>query len=96
MHRTSYKPRPVVLIAPVGESQWMAMGLTTLTHFANGLPRVPVPDWHAVGLTRQAYLWAPSLVRISSLDIGRVIGLADAALMRSIEQYLKTYREPAG
>ncbi len=87
--RLDHKPRPVVLIAPRGESQWMVMGLTTNSHFANGEPRPLVTSWEKLGLQKPGYLWGNRLVAISTMDIHRVIGMADAELMRAIEQQLR-------
>ena len=70
----------------------MGMGLTTNHCFADGSPRVPVPNWQTVGLDKPAYLWAASLVPVSPVDIIAEIGMADAALMRAIEQHLKDGR----
>lgn len=75
------KARPVVLLRRMGAC-WLVMGLTTLPSFANGAPRVAVPNPAACGLTTQGYLWGMP-TKVCALDIGHHLGFSDPAL-RSI------------
>jgi hypothetical protein len=79
------KWRPMVLVRRVG-CHWMAAGLTSQAHFADGTPRVAViqPRW--AGLRRgESYLWGENLTRVATLDVGDHIGWAHPELVRQIE-----------
>lgn len=73
---TKGKARPAILIERVG-ARWAIMGLTTQSHFANGSPRIPVPNSTACGLGGHAsFLWGTP-TWVCALDIGDHIGYAD-------------------
>ena len=78
----SCKTRPAVLIRRIGGS-WLIAGLTTLPRFADGRARLSVPNPSKIGLSGPGYLWGKP-VRVSALDIERVIGFADDALVEQI------------
>ena len=78
----SSKTRPAILIRRIGGS-WLIAGLTTLPRYADGRARRPVPNPGPIGLSRPGYLWGRP-VRVSALDIERVIGFADSALVEQV------------
>lgn len=67
------KRRPCIVVERQQGQVWI-VGLTTETHFRNGLPRVPVPTLPHLGLTRRSHLWGDALTRVSALDIEDHIG----------------------
>lgn len=77
------KARPAILIKREG-ARWLIMGLTTRPLFANGHPRISVPNPTACGLSNRAsFLWGrPTWV--CALDIGDHIGHADDDLLALI------------
>lgn len=81
------KARPAVLLRRDG-SRWLVMGLTTRSNFADGRPRLAVPNSIACGLgVRESFLWGrPTWV--CALDIGDHIGKADDSLLALISHAL--------
>lgn len=77
------KVRPVVL-ALEEDGHWHVAGLTTNPRRQDGSPRLSIPDWKAVGLRRSGYLWGDRLHTVSKLDLERVLGHADEALVHAI------------
>jgi hypothetical protein len=78
--KTQSKARPAILLRRDG-AFWLVMGLTTLSTFANGTPRLPVPHPDRYGLDgRGSFFWGAT-TRICSLDVGDHVGFADAELM---------------
>lgn len=87
---SQFKPRPAVLVRP-HETGWWVAGLTTVSHYNDGSPRVPVPNPAAVGLRGRGFLWSGSLQRIAYADIDRdrLLGQADDALMQAIMENMQ-------
>jgi hypothetical protein len=78
------KIRPVVLVIDE-RNRWLYAGLTTQARRKmDGCARVPVPNWRAVGLRGPGYLWGDRLHAAGAIDLERVIGQADEALVRAI------------
>jgi hypothetical protein len=77
------KERPALLISG-DDHRWRVMGLTRKSHYKNGLSRMPIPDYVAVGLQRPGYLWGARLTRVDPADIGDYIGTADTGLLRAV------------
>ena len=81
---TRGKARPAVLLRRAG-ARWQVMGLTTRPCFANGKPRMAVPNPAACGLSgkRGSFLWGRP-TWICAQDVGDHIGHADDALLALI------------
>ena len=79
------KLRPVILIESSG-SQWQTMGLTTNSRYRDGSPRVPIPNYRAVGLSGPGWLWGDRLCRISAIDVDDHIGWVDEHLALEVIQ----------
>jgi hypothetical protein len=77
------KVRPVVLVFEEN-GHWRVAGLTTNPRRRDGSPRLGLSDWKAVGLRGPGYLWGDRLHAVSKLDLDRVVGHADEALVRAI------------
>lgn len=77
------KTRPFVLVRR-HEGHWSGMGLTTNPRYANGVPRVAIPDPTAVGLHRPGFLWGDRLTNVCVLDIQAIISVVDPALAESV------------
>lgn len=77
------KVRPVVLVCEEG-GHWLVAGLTTNPRLRDGRERLSVPDWQAVGLRGPGYLWGNRLHTVSKMDLERVVGHTDIALVRAI------------
>lgn len=77
------KNRPFVLVRRV-DGHWCGMGLTTSSHYANGAPRVAIPDPAAAGLRGPGFLWGDRLTNVSVLDIHVVIGNVDPSLAEAV------------
>lgn len=77
------KYRPFVLVRRRG-GHWCGMGLTTKPRYANGVPRVAIPDPLAVGLQRQGFLWGDRLTNVCVLDLRNVLGVVDTALAEAL------------
>jgi hypothetical protein len=88
--RTSIgKWRPMVLVRRVGAS-WMAVGLTSRSHYASGVARVAViqPRW--AGLRGgPSFIWGENLTRVDALDIGDHIGWAHPELLGQIKELVR-------
>ncbi len=80
---SKWKARPAILISRDG-ARWLVMGLTTLSHFADGTPRRGVPNPQSCGLgARESFFWGrPSWICV--LDIGDHIGNADIELLKTL------------
>ncbi len=77
---TRGKARPAILIKREG-ARWLVMGLTTRSHFANGTPRISIPNPTACGLRDEAsFLWGRA-TWVCTLDIGDHIGHAGDDLL---------------
>lgn len=77
------KVRPVVLVLEE-DGHWQVAGLTTNPRRRDGSARFSIPDWNAVGLCGPGYLWGNRLHTVSKLDLQRVVGHADEALVRAV------------
>jgi len=77
------KFRPALLVSG-DDHRWRVMGFTTKDHFEDGSPRVPIPDYAAIGLPSLGYFWGARLTRVDPADIGDFIGDADASLLRTL------------
>lgn len=77
------KIRPVVLVLEE-DGHWLVAGLTTNPRRRDGGPRLSIPDWNAVGLRGPGYLWGDRLHSVNKLDLDRLVGYADVALVRAI------------
>lgn len=77
------KARPLVLLSNRG-SLWRVAGLTTRDTYNDGIPRVSVPNAHAVGLNAPGYLWGEKLTSCCVLDIEKHLGWVDPDLARAI------------
>jgi hypothetical protein len=77
------KVRPAVLVERQG-GQWLAVGLTTKSTYANGAPRTPVPNYQSVGLKGPGFLWTGKLDHVSALDIVAHLGWIDRDLIEAI------------
>lgn len=77
------KLRPVVLVSSAG-SLWRAAGLTTLSAYRDGSPRVAIPNPSRVGLGGPGFLWGANLTDICALDIHKHLGWVDAELAHRI------------
>lgn len=77
------KCRPLVVIERHG-AQLVVVGLTSKSHTLSGHARIPVPDYVAVGLRRQGFLWGPRTDRVGILDVEAEIGWADDDLIEAI------------
>jgi hypothetical protein len=73
------KARPVVLVEPSGWA-WRTIGLTTRPRHHDGIPRVAIPNPHAVGLKFPGWLWSGKLCFTSGIDIQDHIGWVDMPL----------------
>lgn len=82
-HEGHGKERPVVLVRRVSTG-WYVAGLTTLARYADGQPRLPVPDHEAVGLAGAGYLWGGKLVFVPANEIRNRIGCATPPLVRAL------------
>lgn len=77
------KLRPFVLVRRSG-GHWVGMGLTTKPTYANGDPRVAIPDPTGVGLHRPGFLWGDRLTKVCVLDLRAIISVVDPALAEGV------------
>jgi hypothetical protein len=77
------KFRPALIVSG-DDHRWRVMGFTTKNHYEDGSPRVPIPDYAAIGLPGPGYFWGARLTRVDPADIGDYIGDADASLLRTL------------
>lgn len=86
---SSGKQRPMVLVRRVGAS-WMAVGLTSQAHHADGTARVAViqPRWAGLR-TGPSFIWGENLTRVSVLDVGGHIGWAHHQLIIQIQDVVR-------
>lgn len=77
------KNRPALVISG-NDRQWRVMGFTTKSHYEDGQPRTPIPNYSAIGLNGPGYFWGRRLTRVDTIDIGLYIGEADRALLASL------------
>ena len=83
------KWRPMVLVRRVG-GNWVAVGLTSQSRYADGTARVPVVEPRWAGLRQgPSYLWGQDLTRIAVLDVGNHIGWAHPGLVMQIEEVVR-------
>jgi len=82
------KSRPMVILRRDG-GQVRAVGLTTLSKFRDGTPRLPIPNPAAQGLRGPGYLWGERVTWIAVIDIENHLGWADLALVATIENYMR-------
>jgi hypothetical protein len=82
------KFRPGVLVEThlyFGQEYWWVMGLTTLTHYRDGVPRVPCPQQAQPSLgPDHTFLWGPDCARVPPSDMGAHIGWATNELIDAI------------
>lgn len=77
------KFRPALLVSG-DDHRWRVMGFTTKNQYDDGSPRVPIPDYAAIGLAGPGYFWGARLTRVDPADIGDYIGYADTSLLRTL------------
>lgn len=77
------KSRPVLLVSSTS-THWRVMGFTTKSMYESTEPRVPIPDWSSIGLTRPGYLWGDRLTRITIDSVNEFIGTADTRLGEAV------------
>jgi len=85
----SGKPRPAVLVASETRrgDGWLIMGLTTKPTFADGSPRVRIPNPRAIGLEGNGYLWGNTLTWVEARSVESHIGWADRALAFAVADH---------
>ena len=78
------KPRPAVLVESIHGS-WHVMGLTTLSHYAEGEPRVPCPPQdHPDFQPDRSWLWGPNLPAVPEGEIKYHVSWANDQLVDAI------------
>ncbi|MCA0308843.1 MAG: hypothetical protein LCH87_16040 [Actinobacteria bacterium] len=77
------KRRPFVLVHRVN-GHWRGMGLTTSSHYADGTPRIAIPNPASVGLHRAGYLWGDRPTSVCALDVDTLLGVVDASLAEAV------------
>ena len=81
------KPRPGLLLHPVGDSCWQAVGFTSQsTYKTTGKPRIAVFASARNGLRHDGFLWSPHPVTIPEAAIGKIIGVVDEHVAEVIAQ----------
>ncbi len=81
---TTGKARPALVIS-TDEGHADIVGFTTRRHYANGAPRISIPNPTALGLHKPGFLWKPGTTRISTWDIDDQIGWISPALWDVID-----------
>lgn len=82
--RVKPKPRPSV-IAVVKPDGWVLIaGLTSLSEFSDGTPRVAYHPSPRTGLTMAGYLWGGKLVAVPAPAVGKRLGCINEDLGRKV------------
>jgi len=87
------KERPCVFVSRNEGSAWL-LPLTSHQFYANGNPRIPLVNPFGLGLLRRGYLWTPSLIKSSIMDIFDHVGYVHRAAIQQIAELgLLNYEE---
>jgi hypothetical protein len=77
-----------VVIVEDHPGQHSVIGLTGLSTYGSGEPRLPIPNFAACGFDRQVFIYAPRLIFVAHFDDQVHQGWADPALMNLISQII--------